>query len=71
MLGDEQGFLKLIFHPVSLRLLGVHIIGDRAVEIVHIGQSVLAMGRTIEYFRDTVFNIRRWRRRSRSRRWMG
>jgi NAD(P) transhydrogenase len=56
MLGDEQGFLKLIFDPVSLKLLGVHIIGDRAAEIVHIGQAVLAMKGTIEYFRDTVFN---------------
>ena len=56
MLGDEQGFLKLIFDPSSLKLLGVHIIGDRAAEIVHIGQAVLAMGGTIEYFRDTVFN---------------
>ena len=35
---------------------GVHIIGDRAAEIVHIGQAVLSMGGTIEYFRDTVFN---------------
>jgi NAD(P) transhydrogenase len=56
MLGDDQGFLKLIFDPVSLKLLGVHIIGDRAAEIVHIGQAVLALGGTIEYFRDTVFN---------------
>jgi len=56
MLGDDQGFLKLIFDPASLKLLGVHIIGDRAAEIVHIGQVVLAMGGTIEYFRDAVFN---------------
>ena len=56
MLGDDQGFLKLIFDPTTLKLLGVHIIGDRAAEIVHIGQAVLAMGGTIEYFRDTVFN---------------
>ena len=56
MLGDDQGFLKLIFDPSSLKLLGVHIIGDRASEIVHIGQAVLALGGTIEYFRDTVFN---------------
>jgi NAD(P) transhydrogenase len=34
----------------------VHVIGDRAAEIVHIGQVVLTMGGTIEYFRDTVFN---------------
>ena len=56
MLGDEQGLLKLIFDPDSLKLLGVHIIGDRAAEIVHIGQVVLTMGGTIEYFRDSVFN---------------
>jgi NAD(P) transhydrogenase len=56
MLGDEQGLLKLIFDPVSLKLLGVHVIGDRAAEIVHIGQVVLTVGGTIEYFRDTVFN---------------
>jgi NAD(P) transhydrogenase len=56
MLGDDQGLLKILFDPESLKLLGVHIIGDRAAEIVHIGQAVLAMGATIEYFRDTVFN---------------
>jgi len=56
MLGDEQGLVKILFEPDSLKLLGVHIIGDRAAEIVHIGQAVLAMGGTIEYFRDTIFN---------------
>jgi NAD(P) transhydrogenase len=56
MLGDEQGLLKLIFDPNSLKLLGVHVIGDQAAEIVHIGQVVLTVGGTIEYFRDTVFN---------------
>lgn len=56
MLGDEQGLLKLLFHTESLKLLGVHIIGDRAAEIVHIGQAILSFGGTIEYFRDTVFN---------------
>ncbi len=56
MLGDEQGLVKILFEPDSLKLLGVHIIGDRAAEIIHIGQAVLAMGGTIEYFRDTIFN---------------
>jgi NAD(P) transhydrogenase len=56
MLGDDQGLLKLVFDPDSLKLLGVHVIGDRAAEIVHIGQAVLTMGGTLEYFRDTVFN---------------
>ena len=56
MLGDENGLLKILFDLDSLKLLGVHIIGDRAAEIIHIGQAVLTMGATIEYFRDTVFN---------------
>jgi NAD(P) transhydrogenase len=56
MLGDEEGLLKLLFDPDSLKLLGVHIIGDRAAEIIHIGQVVLTMGGTIQYFRDAVFN---------------
>ncbi len=56
MLGDDEGFLKLIFDPATLKLISVHIIGERATEIVHIGQAVLTMGGTIEYFRDTVFN---------------
>jgi NAD(P) transhydrogenase len=56
MLGDEHGMLKLLFSTDSLKLLGVHVIGDRAAEIVHIGQAVLSLGASIEYFRDTVFN---------------
>ena len=56
MLGDDQGMLKLLFHPETLKLLGVHVIGEGAAEIVHTGQAVLEFGGTIEYFRDTVFN---------------
>src|ERR1051325_2374679 len=56
MLGDDQGLLKLLFDPTSLKVLGVHAIGERAAEIIHIGQSVMALGGTIEYFRDTIFN---------------
>lgn len=56
MLGDDQGMLKLLFHPESLQVLGVHAIGDRAAEIIHIGQAVMALGGTVEYFRDAVFN---------------
>jgi NAD(P) transhydrogenase len=37
-------------------LLGVHIVGDGAVELVHIGQAVLSMKGTIDYFVNTVFN---------------
>ena len=56
MLGDENGMLKLLFDRNTRKLLGVHAIGQRATEIIHIGQAVLAYGGTIEYFRDTVFN---------------
>ena len=56
MIGDERGLLKLLFDPASLRLLGVHVMGENATEIIHIGQAVLSMGGTIDYFRDTVFN---------------
>ena len=56
MMGDETGLLKLIFHRESLELLGVHIIGDGASELLHIGQTVLALGGGIEYLRDSVFN---------------
>ena len=56
ILGDHQGFLKLLFDPDSLRILGVHIIGESAAEIIHIGQTALSFGATLDYFRDTVFN---------------
>lgn len=56
MLGDEQGMLKLLFCPETFKLLGVHIIGDRAAEIIHIGQTVMSLDAPIQYFRDTVFN---------------
>ncbi len=56
MLGDRTGMLKLLFHPETLKLLGIHAIGQRATEIIHIGQAGLAFGGTVEYFRDAVFN---------------
>jgi NAD(P) transhydrogenase len=56
IIGDLSGILKLIFHRETRELLGVHIVGDGAVELVHIGQAVLSMKGTIDYFVDTVFN---------------
>ncbi|HEU0179879.1 MAG TPA: Si-specific NAD(P)(+) transhydrogenase [Blastocatellia bacterium] len=56
ILGDQTGKLKLLFDPRNLKLLGLHIIGEGATELIHIGQTVLNTGATIEYFRDTVFN---------------
>ena len=54
--GDTTGRLKLIFHPETRKLLGVHIIGEGATELIHIGQAVMALDATIQYFIDTVFN---------------
>jgi NAD(P) transhydrogenase len=54
--GDQHGLLKLIFHLHTRQLLGVHIIGNGASELIHIGQAVLALGGTIDYFIRTVFN---------------
>jgi NAD(P) transhydrogenase len=56
MIGDQIGLLKILFDPTTLKVLGVHAIGENAAEIIHIGQAVLALGATIEYFRDAVFN---------------
>jgi NAD(P) transhydrogenase len=56
IIGDSTGVLKLIFHFETRKLLGVHIIGDGASELVHVGQAVLAFGGTIDYFVNTVFN---------------
>jgi len=56
ILGDRTGLLKLIFHRETRLLLGVHIIGAEAAELVHIGQAVLALGGQVDYFIDTVFN---------------
>lgn len=56
MAGDDTGMLKLLFDPDSLKLLGVHAIGEGATELIHVGQTVLAFDGTIEFFRDSVFN---------------
>jgi NAD(P) transhydrogenase len=56
IVGDSSGILKLVFHRDTHELLGVHIVGDGAVELVHIGQAILSMKGTIDYFVNTVFN---------------
>ena len=56
IIGDELGMLKLIFGLEDHKLLGVHIIGEGATELVHIGQAVLAFDDKIDYFVNTVFN---------------
>ena len=54
--GDRDGMLKILFHRETLKILGIHAIGESATEIVHIGQTVMSLGGTIEYFRNAVFN---------------
>jgi NAD(P) transhydrogenase len=54
--GDTTGRLKLIFHRETREILGVHIIGEGASELLHIGQAVMILKGTIDYFVDTVFN---------------
>ena len=54
--GDTTGRLKLIFDPESRKLLGVHIVGEGASELLHIGQAVFAFKGTVEYFAEAVFN---------------
>ena len=54
--GDTTGRLKLIFHRETRKLLGVHIIGEGASELLHIGQAVFILDGTMDYFVNTVFN---------------
>ena len=56
LIADPHGLLKLLFHPDSRRLLGVHAIGTGATELIHIGQTVMAAGLPIDYFVESVFN---------------
>ncbi len=56
IIGDVHGMLKLLFDRETRQLLGVHIVGEKASELIHIGQAVLNFGGTIDYFKDVVFN---------------
>jgi NAD(P) transhydrogenase len=56
LIADPYGLLKILFHPQSRRLLGIHAIGTGATELIHIGQAVMAAGMTIDYFVESVFN---------------
>jgi NAD(P) transhydrogenase len=56
ILGDTDGMLKLIFSPDDKKLLGVHIMGEMASELIHLGAHVMAEGGTIDAFIDAVYN---------------
>ncbi|WP_457583094.1 Si-specific NAD(P)(+) transhydrogenase [Ensifer canadensis] len=56
IMGLDSGLLKMIFSLKTRRLLGVHILGEGATELVHIGQAVLNLKGTVEYFVENTFN---------------
>jgi len=56
ILGDQLGLLKLLVSTADRTLLGVHILGTSATELVHVGQTVMALGGTVDYLVNAVFN---------------
>jgi len=56
IIGLREGMLKMLFSVETHKLLGVHIVGEGATELVHIGQAVISLGGTLDYFVQTVFN---------------
>jgi len=56
IIGDDTGLLKLLFHRHTRQLLGVHVLGSNATELIHVGQAVLGLGGGLDYFLTTVFN---------------
>ena len=56
IMGLEQGMLKLLISLEDRKLLGVHIIGEGATELIHIGQAVYVLGGTLDYFLQNIFN---------------
>jgi NAD(P) transhydrogenase len=56
LLGGSEGTLKLLFDRRDRKLLGVHVLGEGATDLIHVGQTALALGGTVETFADAVFN---------------
>ena len=56
ILGDSYGMLKLLVSPEDRTILGVHVLGTNATEVIHIGQAVMGTGGTVDYLVDAVFN---------------
>jgi NAD(P) transhydrogenase len=56
IIGDLSGLVKLVFSPDDRRLLGVHVLGEGAAELVHVGQGCLHFGGAIDYVIEAVFN---------------
>jgi pyruvate/2-oxoglutarate dehydrogenase complex dihydrolipoamide dehydrogenase (E3) component len=66
IVGDSYGMLKLLVSTATRHLLGVHVFGTGATDLVHIGQAVMGCGGTVDYLVDTVFNYRHCPRRTKS-----
>ena len=56
IIGDPNGLVKLLIHADDRTILGVHLLGTGASELVHIGQTAMALGGTLDFFVDNVFN---------------
>lgn len=56
IIGDTRGMVKLVFDAETRVLLGAHVIGDRATELVHVGQAIIALGGTVDTIVSMVFN---------------
>jgi NAD(P) transhydrogenase len=56
IVGDRDGMVKLVFDRTTRRLIGCHCIGERASELVHVGQAVIVLDGTVETFIEMVFN---------------
>jgi NAD(P) transhydrogenase len=57
IIGDSEGLLKLLFRRADGKLLGVHVIGEQAAELVHIGMIAMTMGATTQLFEESCFNM--------------
>jgi NAD(P) transhydrogenase len=57
IIGDQTGFLKLIFSRDDMKLLGVHVIGELATEVVHVGVIAMLADATAELFNRSCFNF--------------
>ncbi len=57
IVGDREGVVKLVFDKHTRKLIGCHCLGDRASELVHIGQTAIALGGTVDTFIELVFNF--------------
>ncbi|MDP9301561.1 MAG: FAD-dependent oxidoreductase, partial [Actinomycetota bacterium] len=56
IIGDRDGMTKLVFDRATRRLIGCHCVGERACELVHVGQAVMRLEGTVETFIEMVFN---------------